>query len=563
MTRTTLNPFPAHNLDAHPVNLVFHKTAAAIDEQDYVQAVEFASRTLAKIQELLVMQVLDHRAYAYGMQGKFVEAIKDARDMITLEPTLAKGYFRLGDLYQMQGKQQSAIDAYDLGLQSASPDHSDYARIVHSKESAIKKNDTRVDFVGRLPIEMADEIISLLPTESKFVCLTVSSVWRNKILQCLNTWKTLVSGDGARANRTISVMSQIACHVEDLTINTTDRNIFLRYLVELSTDNFGRIKSLKLDHNATKHFNTKTIMPVANALWHIHKNLTKIVIHLTRNRVVISLVDILSVCSNLSSIEYSAPSQLSHVIGELLLLKSENNLVDMHLKAKTITGQDLQKLLPHCQRLRRLILHGCDTSVLDVVDIILPHLDTLGYNPDMNEIRRLDRLDVNTSAQGLRRLYTNNGGPAVPAASILPLIERNADSLQVLYSNLSAPVRSDLAMTYSDLRLPHLNKLVFWGDTSGTMQPLILRAISTCTTLTHLEAVNCKEISALAQRLKSLPQLEFFNITHSSVAAGETELSTCLICMQEIHCLRDDSELFGFELARTLLPKAFLLECPA
>ncbi|KAI8143357.1 hypothetical protein BJV82DRAFT_713554 [Fennellomyces sp. T-0311] len=501
---TELASFPIYNLDTDPVQHAFAKVGTAIDNRNYPLAVEFASKTLVLLQQMLELTVLDHRAHALGMQGQFEQAVKDARFVIACNPTLAAGYLRLGEIYQMQGKQMSAMDAYNRGLKHVSKDDPAYAQLLDGKESATKQSETRVDFVDMLPIEVVDNIISLVPNESKSTSLIVSSAWRNKVFNAL---------------------PHIACHVEDLIIDSTDRRVLLRYLFGMNAGNFSKIKSLQLCENATKHINTIMVMSITNAFWHIHSSLTKLVLHLNENSAEIALLDLLSACSNLTTVEYSTTSQLSKVAGELIPANPSTGLVDMHLKATSITGQDMQKLLPHCQQLRRLILCGGDTTVLDIVDRMCPYRETFGFNPDVGEVQKLDHSDPKRVFPGLYRFYTKNGGLPESAPIFLPLIRRNMHALKTLYVNISAEDSPfNLTILYSNLKLGKLEKLTFWGDDTGIIQPLILRAISTCTMLTHTEAVVSRDIPGLVDVLMGLPQLEPFGLSHIGSTVGEANL---------------------------------------
>ncbi|KAI8148498.1 hypothetical protein BJV82DRAFT_663865 [Fennellomyces sp. T-0311] len=525
MAKTDGPVFPVYNLDPEPIMHAFSKVGTSIDERDYKQAVEFASLALSKIQELLLVVVLEHRAVALAGQGKFDEAAKDAQEMITYKPTLARGYLRLGEIYCMQGKQLRAIDAYDVGLQSVSEDDPDYAHMVDGKALAMKRNETRVDFIDGLPIEIVDDIITLLSNNSMPACLTVSSAWRKRIFKCSKAWKALTSGDSREADPITSVIPYIASHVEDLTINTSDRHVFLRYLLGMSTGDFTKIKSLYLKANVTKYINSAEMMPVTNAFWQMRDTLTKLVLHLNQNSTAIGLIYLLTACSSLKTLEYSTPSALSLVMGHLIPRKPHNSLLDMELEAGSITDQDLQKLLPYCEQIRRLLLRGCNTTVLDIVDKICPNLRTFGYNAQSSTVPKMDCSDTKDSSPGLYRFYTKNGGNPESASAVLPLIRRNMTSLKVLYVNSAATDSpANLATTYADLELKYLENLTFWDDSNGIIQSLILRSISTCTALEYVEAVELRNIPNLVNTLVDLPPLTSLGLSHISTLTGETDL---------------------------------------
>ncbi|KAI8143349.1 hypothetical protein BJV82DRAFT_668971 [Fennellomyces sp. T-0311] len=516
-------PLSTCNSSFEPDSLVqlFTKVTTAVSRQDYVQITEYTAQAIVRIHESLVA-MLNHRVYALSMQGKFEEAIKDAQTLIGYEPTLATGYLRLGEMYQMQGKQQNAIDTYNLGLQSALENHPDYTQMVYGKESATKQNEARIDFIAMLPVEIIDNIIALLPAKSTFVWLSVSEVWRARIYRCKSIWKVWRTGNSTNVDWSIATISDIAANVEDLTINTTNYRVFSHYLHSMNDGKFLKLKSLNLDGNATKHIHSGIITPFSRAIWEIHGTLTKLVIKFDQQfSTVISPTDLLLFCPNLKCLEYSTISDLSYLTDELPPLEPHNHLVDLRLTANSITSQDLQKILPGCQQIRRLLLHGCNPTVLDAVSQLCPNIETFGYNAQIDMIPELDE----RSTPGLRRLYTQNGGAPVPASTILPLIRRNQLSLETLYINVSggdSPM--DLIATYADLELKNLNRLTFWGDDGYIIQPLILRSISTCTTLNRFTIVESRDIAGIAQTLLVLPQLEYLSISYPRCATGEADL---------------------------------------
>ena len=243
---TDFFPFPHYNVRADSMSHILKHVEVAVNGQDYSQILQVTSEALLHIHEALV-SMLDLRAYVLLMKGKFSEAIKDAEDLISYEPVLATGYLRLGDLYQMQGKQQSAINMYDIGLRSASVEHPDYIRIINSKELAVQKDEKRIDFLASLPTEIVDDIITLLPTQSRYVYLQVSSIWRSKIFECTNIWKKFSCDTIAEDDYLTSAVPYFAAHVEELTIDTRKRRAFLHYLRTMKNGNFAKLRSLRLD----------------------------------------------------------------------------------------------------------------------------------------------------------------------------------------------------------------------------------------------------------------------------------------------------------------------------
>lgn len=240
-------PILSYNLDTNLLQNEFSKIGLEIDNRKYKKAVEQASVALNAAYESVLLAILDHRSYALMMLCKFDEAVKDAYDMITYKPTFPDGYLRLGELYQIQGKQRNAIEAYDMGLQSVEVDHPRYPQIVEGKELATKKSKTSVDFVSKLPVEIVDDIMSLVAFNRLSRCLAVSFNWRTKLFQCPKTWKSLRTGSGTSTDWTTAIMPRVSANVENLIVDTTSLPVFQHYLRTMKSGSFEKLKTLRLD----------------------------------------------------------------------------------------------------------------------------------------------------------------------------------------------------------------------------------------------------------------------------------------------------------------------------
>ncbi|KAI8150433.1 hypothetical protein BJV82DRAFT_573575 [Fennellomyces sp. T-0311] len=311
------------------------------------------------------MTVLEHRAYAFGMQGLLEEAVKDAQNMIALAPAISTGYFQLGNIYRMQGKQLSAIKAYDTGLKIVPTSHPYHDQMMKNRELATERSKSRIDFVARLPVEIVDSIISLLPSEAKSISLTVSSVWRNKILKCSDTWKTLTCGS-EKDDWATALIPHIGTHVEDLTINTTDRRVFLRYLHCMNAGDFDKLKALKLADLELKNVNNLAFRGDDSGI--IQPLLLR---------------SILS-CSTLTHVAASASRDIPGLVNTLAVLPQLEFLEISH-DHRTAAGEpDLIQLFKQYsnesrskQRLKVIWLRYCKTIVTDNVLNALASIHTL------------------------------------------------------------------------------------------------------------------------------------------------------------------------------------------
>ena len=221
-------------INRNSVNAVFSQIDNAMDNYGYKHAAEIASTAMEAFNELknsLSFPTLDYRSCAFNQSGKRNIAINVAQKIIKLMPTSSKGYDRLGNLYSIQGKQQNAIDTYERALENVLPNDPTRIQLQHQQNIARKKNKKRIDFMSKLPTEVADDILSELPQESKAICLHVSSKWRKCLLNCPNARSTLEVQDESEDVKISSVLSQIASYVKNLTLNTSAQTIWSRYCV--------------------------------------------------------------------------------------------------------------------------------------------------------------------------------------------------------------------------------------------------------------------------------------------------------------------------------------------
>ena len=82
---------------------------------------------------------------------------------------------------------------------------------------------------------------------------------------------------------------------------------------------------------------------------------------------------------------------------------------------------------------------------------------------------------------GMRQIYTNNGGPQVPASDFLPLVYRNMSTLTNILANLEESSETNFGgiVKYPNFSLQRLNHRTVWPNKrDGPLD--LLRAISSC-----------------------------------------------------------------------------------
>ncbi|KAI8144354.1 hypothetical protein BJV82DRAFT_607113 [Fennellomyces sp. T-0311] len=504
--------------------MIIDEIQRAIVHRDYSRAIEMASTAFESHQQLWP-SILDCRAYALAMQGNFGDAVTDAQDIIANEPTIARGYIRLGRIYEMQGKQLDAIDIYNVGLQSVPTRSRDYSLIKNGKATATRRNKRRVDFISRLPVKITDEIITRLPEESKLLCLRgVSPVWSRIFFQCAKAWRNMIITDASSSVTWCVPRHKITASVENLTLDTFSVGTWKTYMVALRNGRFERIKTLCLIPTSAKVMNMHTVMLATNALYQINSTLTTLVLHHNAKRVTFILAELLFALSNLKRLEYTTTQPLADVIGQFPPSKTHDALLDMRLKSPSIEGTAVAPLLRYCRKLRVLVLNVCDDTILDFVNSACPVLEIFACNSDDLVLPAVDHSADTSSTTGLQEFYTRKKVRPESATAVLPFLRRNSVSLKKISIEIFDRGSEDLDTIYTDLKLESLEDLTLWRGDTSRFQSLILRSISNTLSLTHLSVMGSYNMSELLNTLNAMPQIRFLELAYIWDIADSTSL---------------------------------------
>ena len=240
-----------YGMNAIPFHEPNSPTGQAIQQRDFDRLINETTQGINLILTDKLVKLFDQRSYGLGMKAQFELALKDADYIVKKVPHEAIGYLRMGGLYELQGKQLKAIYTYDRALANISTSGdigptSQYTQVLEAKKRAVKKQNTFIDFISILPIELTYLIFQQLSQETKSECLTISSGWRKRLLECPVAWKKLTSNDVPADNSITTALPYIAKNVEMLSINTTNPRVCYRYLENMQNGHFIKLKSLRM-----------------------------------------------------------------------------------------------------------------------------------------------------------------------------------------------------------------------------------------------------------------------------------------------------------------------------
>lgn len=125
---------------------------AALQKSDYQNAISFYTQAIELDPTNTVY--FSNRAAAYSTSQQYDKAVSDARTSISLDPSYAKGYSRLGMALLSLGDSPSALEAYEKGLKVEGSNPSDMMRkgyeaaqkkMLDDLEDAISKDTEKVE----------------------------------------------------------------------------------------------------------------------------------------------------------------------------------------------------------------------------------------------------------------------------------------------------------------------------------------------------------------------------------------------------------------------------------
>ncbi|KAI9274619.1 hypothetical protein BDA99DRAFT_533241 [Phascolomyces articulosus] len=439
----------------------------AMIHRTYNQITRYASEAIDILLQSQLTQLLDIRAHGYFMQRKSNLALQDASSIIQHEPTLITIYLRQANIYSLCGQQSQAIKAYNDGLINAvSINEEQLRRIFRGKMMAECMSEQKVDFFTKLPTEIVNDIIVLLPQTSHTQCMLVSDMWRQRIVHCQTIWNNLVLDD-----RQFGCRRYILCHCICWTICATMTN------------------------SPPWHTEMSIWMPIESGILNARNTLKHLDLELGDNMIknTTKVAETLSFCENLTSIKISSPTiPLSTALPSLSSMKEQYNIriTNLQLNFSSITDEDMESILRQCRRLQRLVMNGCNDGVFDPLYHHGLNLEIIGYNccnpkdiPDLEDDNeqystswttnvistgQQQRDDsLSTSSHGKLRMFfadTQDPSSALPAFTIMPLLYKYKETLSVLHINIALKMEKKrlLHLTYPNFTLSKLMDLSTW-----------------------------------------------------------------------------------------------------
>ncbi|KAI1789800.1 hypothetical protein LXA43DRAFT_974073 [Ganoderma leucocontextum] len=206
--------------------------------------------------------IFDARAAVYQKLGKLKEALRDAKAVIDSQPGRWQGYARSARLFHQIRKFDAASRMVDLALERIPSEQASRRdemlalrrEVESSHEQAVKEAarlaSLRAYHFGKLPIEIANTMFSLLLAEDHAYVVVLTQVcknWRSAVLDMPAFWSSLVVKDKHPARKIKVWKERSRNRIRDLAL-TDDFSRTPSVLEELGKLSLKSLVTLRLDN---------------------------------------------------------------------------------------------------------------------------------------------------------------------------------------------------------------------------------------------------------------------------------------------------------------------------
>ncbi|OBU00756.1 hypothetical protein VE01_01171 [Pseudogymnoascus verrucosus] len=160
---------------------------------DHLGALEHFDKAIKSSSPKLVPAILNKRSLVYIKLEKFQHALRDGREIIKRLPDMAMGYLRCGQVVQLMGQRDKALEILERGLHKVPVGNED-RKILSKHYEALRKQSqaaNRLDPLPRLPQEIVLQIWGFLDLKSRGCCLSVSKGWKKSMESYPPLWQDL------------------------------------------------------------------------------------------------------------------------------------------------------------------------------------------------------------------------------------------------------------------------------------------------------------------------------------------------------------------------------------
>ncbi|KAI8137522.1 hypothetical protein BJV82DRAFT_674741 [Fennellomyces sp. T-0311] len=462
-----------------------------------------------------MLAVLDLRALAYGQSMQVDKGLQDARLMIAYAPFKAAGYLRAGALYSQRSQQTEAMRVYKQGLKTIPKEETSERGLLEERYTQAQAlRDRRVDFIKALPFDLVSAIITLLPKNTLYQALDVSSTWRHHVLQHSQLWSQLTLTQ--QRDMGLAYLPLVGQHVQTLELSSLGHGQCEEVFTAVINGMCRKLDFLHLSSSRINDYN-RCLMALSQA----RNTLARLEIVLPKESPPFPLAAVLSTCNNLQRLYYAHYTAVATAatLGVVSTASTCPSLLDMELSFARIDTGALRKLLPCCPKLRRLSIDFCDITAIGAVRDCCPELAAFGFNRciPMDEPQKGAVFSSTAIYQprGIRHLAVSSlQGPEYD--DLLPLLSENASALESLcfrFPCSSTPEEERIwrkltdVTAFSNLRQLETNFSNHFGPMAGQL-------ISRCPSLECLSIYFADYIGTdVSQAISGLSSLQLLHLS--------------------------------------------------
>ncbi|KAJ8657578.1 hypothetical protein O0I10_006642 [Lichtheimia ornata] len=342
------------------------------------------------------LSTLNLSALELSKLANFDAALHDANIMQQTSPSSALGYIHAAAIYSEQGKQHDAIDVCTKGLSLVGTNDTYYATLQQVKHVAMQRQNTRIDFVSQLPVEIVVTRLiplfmdyDLLDSSTPYAYMHVSKVWRDRIHECFGGLRFMVDFDEDHNEGRCSQAIQFAQHTKGLIIAWYSQGTWLSDL--LCGNGFCMLRDLHINGYANTH-DTGFL----SALTSISNTLTHLYISLSLEDDILPAADIVSACPNLETLGIVNPFDAD--MSSLPMTTWPNmKILSITQARKRISSDQVVEIAKRFPSLKRLTLLPCDDTRSALV---LPQYCS-----------SITRLQLRMNDKSVQLIYSDEGYP--------------------------------------------------------------------------------------------------------------------------------------------------------
>ncbi|KAI8147922.1 hypothetical protein BJV82DRAFT_664261 [Fennellomyces sp. T-0311] len=413
-------------------------TKIALDNEDYDAVIGHSSATVDDLQKRLV-HLLKMRVTAWGQKGQYDQELKEASEIMQYAPHDPMGYLCAGSRYADQGHQTKAIEIFNKGLRNVPQNNIQYKTLYAAKQHALKRYSQRIDIIAKVPFDIVTIILDQIPPKTLALCVEVSPIWRQKLLEYPGCWRKIRIDDFVdeidgyhTLSRVCRILPRISHYVRELSLPHAP--LLPRSLELIGSKNFSCLQSLKIRKPDIDEYKYEDYCePLQTCLQNIAESLTSLHIQYYGDDTVY-LSQILNTCRKLTTVVFHNEGHRRALAG--LALPFDTSLRKVVL-AGSLHSSDLVSLFRCSPNLRYLALSKSNDHIYTAIGEHCPDTISIlkiGYETlHLNDVFDSD----SDNSTGLTNLCASNPQSSRIIASLI-----NKFSTTLRYLRISFPRRT-------------------------------------------------------------------------------------------------------------------------